>query len=283
MLVLVLLAGATLAVLSYAVLGIAKVPSYYDEAFLVITLLIFGFVSIKLLSAAILDYGGRKVRMDEKSVSKVAELMGYSILVLLLMAEFNINITGILVGAGFLGIVIGLASQSTLGNFFAGISMMAAKPFATGDKVTFSTWQYGLMPPSYSHHQMLPGYTGTILELGMMYTRIKLEDGTSIFVPNGVLNQAVIINYTVSDKIEVKARVELGNKSSFEKFRGGMVRGIRADRKLSRLVMKSLDVKITDIGVSNYGVLVTATVPIESEKYAQTELTSIALRTVSRS
>ena len=158
---------------------------------------------------------------------------------------------------------------------------MAAKPFANGDKITFSTWQYGLLPPSYTHSSLLPGYSGIIIDVGLIYTRIKLDDGPSIFVPNGIINQAVIINYSLSDIKCVTIRVELVRKD-FDTFQKEIIKRVRLHKKLSRIVKNNLDIRINDIGIMNYGVNVTATVPIENEAYVQAELSKIALSTASR-
>ncbi len=280
------------------VTGIGSVFSYYSGTALakislsgadyiyglrIAILLIFGLAAIRLLNMAILDYGKNRTRVDEKSIVKVVSLFGYVVIFLLFMLILDVNVTGVLVGAGFLGIVLGLAAQTTLGNLFAGVSMMASKPFANGDRVTFSTWQYGLLPPSHSHPMMLPGYTGIIEEVGLMYTRVKTEEGASVFVPNGVLNQALIINYSVSGKINVNIRVELKNSFGFNRFRDGVIKGIRNNRKLSGIVNKEISIRITDMGISNYGISISVYVPVENEKYVQAEFAEIAKRVISRS
>ena len=56
--------------------------------------------------------------------------------VLALIAIFNMfgyDVTVLLAGVGFLGIVIGFAAQSTLANFFAGLQMLVDRPFKIGD------------------------------------------------------------------------------------------------------------------------------------------------------
>lgn len=278
------------------VIGIGSFLSYYSGSILagvsisgadyiyglrIVLLLIFGFAAIYLLNMSILEYGKNRARVDEKSIVKVISLFGYVVIFLLFMLILNVNVTGVLVGAGFLGIVLGLAAQTTLGNLFAGVAMMASKPFANGDRVTFSTWQYGLLPPSHSHPMMLPGYTGIIEEVGLMYTRVKTEDGTSVFVPNGVLNQALIINYSVSGKINVNIRVELKNSHDFNKFRDGVTKAIMSNKKLSSIVNNEISIRITDMGISNYGISISAYVPVEKDKYVQSEFAEIAKRVIS--
>ncbi len=247
-----------------------------SEAIRSLSVIVFGYFALQLLNNAIISYGQQKPRVDEKSVVKVVSLIGYIILIAVILSISKINFTGALVGAGFLGIVIGLASQSTLGNFFAGVSMMAAKPFASGDRITFSTWQYGMMPPSYPHHAVLPGYSGVIEDIGLMYTKIKLDEGPVIFVPNGVINQAVIINYSISKAKDVIVRVELV-KRKFSAFKREIENKVHAERELDRMIKSPIEIIITDIGISNYGVRLKATVPMNNEAYATDKLSSIVL------
>ena len=153
---------------------------------------------------------------------------------------------------------------------------MTAKPFANGDRITFSTWQYGMVPPSYTHHTMLPGYSGRIENIGLMYTQIKLDDGPSIFVPNGVINQAVIINYTVSEVKDVVIRVELV-KRNVDSFRKDVEKLVAADRKLHKVIKGKIDILVTDIGINSYGVRLKVTVPVKDEYQVTERLSAITL------
>ena len=279
----VLAIGAALSLCAGYVLSLVGVHNTtYTSVFEIIILLVFGYMAIRFLSDAIVQFGKTKKRLDEGSIAKLVSLLGYLIMLLFLMSFLEINITGVLVGAGFLGIVIGLASQSTLGNLFAGMVMMAAKPFASGDRITFSTWQYGILPPSYAHSSMLPGYSGVIKEIGLMYTEIKTDEGMMIYVPNGILNQAVIINYTVSDIIDVTFRAELPIGSSFEAFQGKVYASIKRNTSLAKLLKGHLEMMITDAGTANYGVKVRAAVAVEHERFVQKELGTIVMKAIAR-
>ncbi len=249
----------------------------YGYALSLIVIVGFGYALIKILNASIISYGKYKKRMDEKAIAKVVSIIGYSIIFLAVLSISKVDLTGLFIGAGFLGIVIGLASQSTIGNLFAGITMMAAKPFAIGDRITFSTWQYGMMPPSYTHHALLPGYSGTIQDIGIMYTRMELDDGEEVYIPNGIMNQAAIINYTVSNKINIKVRAEVATNVDFGDFNRRFMSAIKADRELYTSVKDNINITITDVNVAYYGVLVNAKVPIADESKIISKISHIAL------
>lgn len=83
-------------------------------------------------------------------------------------------------GGAFTVVIVGLAAQQTLGNFFAGTVLLSARPFRVGDSVRL---QGGPLAGQIE---------GTIASLGLMYTTFATEEG-SILVPNSVvLNVAVL-------------------------------------------------------------------------------------------
>lgn len=280
--VLALVAGATLTIFSASMLTYLNLnATLYNRAAQAVITIVFGLAAVRLLAASILAYGKHRPRLDEGPLARLTCLIGYVIILFLVLSIFQINLTGALIGAGFLGIVVGLASQSTLGNMFAGITMMAAKPFAIGDSITFSTSQYGLLPPSYTHRAIRPGYTGVIREIGLMYTKVKLEDGTALFVPNNSMSQAIIINYAISDIIEVDVRAELPLGFSFEAFRKQAYHEIKSHPKLMAATKGRIDTMITDINSTNYGVDFRAKCTVENKVYVRGELSKITLKIVS--
>lgn len=89
--------------------------------------------------------------------------------------------TGLLASAGVAGIVIGMAAQSTLSNIVAGLSISFSQPVRLNDSVIFQ------------------GEWGWIEEIGLMHTIIKTWDNRRIMVPNNILANTVIQNWTIKD------------------------------------------------------------------------------------
>ncbi|MGA7923478.1 MAG: mechanosensitive ion channel family protein, partial [Thermoplasmata archaeon] len=79
-------------------------------------------------------------------------------------------------------------------------------------------WQYGLIAPTYppkfySQDFLIPGYTGTVAEFGLVYTRFLVDDGTVLRIPNNILIQAAVVSHDnpqrwVRLKYEVPAAVD---------------------------------------------------------------------------
>ena len=72
-------------------------------------------------------------------------------------------------------IVIGFASQNVLGNAISGLYLAIARPFKIGNKVTVF------------------GNTGTVYDIGLLYTKLITEEGDTILAPNASLVSTNVI------------------------------------------------------------------------------------------
>ena len=76
-------------------------------------------------------------------------------------------------------IVIGFASQNVLGNLISGLYLAITRPFRIGDKVTVF------------------GNTGIIYDIGLLYSRLRTEEGDVILAPNtSMVTTTIIIRKT---------------------------------------------------------------------------------------
>jgi small-conductance mechanosensitive channel len=92
-------------------------------------------------------------------------------------------------------VVIGLAAQGTLSNVVAGIVLAFSQPIRLGDRVN------------------IDGLEGVVEELGLSYSRLRSEDGTSIEFPNALLAQKAIVSSTLrggGEVVRVRAAVPAG-------------------------------------------------------------------------
>jgi len=85
----------------------------------------------------------------------------------------------LLTGASVASVVVGLASQSSLGNVIAGFSIFLFHRFHVGDQLQMNT------PKGLA--------TGTIEALSLGYTTLRTTENEEILVPNSVLANSIII------------------------------------------------------------------------------------------
>jgi MscS family membrane protein len=162
------------------------------------------FVTVYLLWRLIKDilvyYGTDWARRTESRVDDVLipilNLFGPLIIIinggLIIFPIWGINVTSVLLGAGVVGLVLGLALQDSLSNIFSGISLLVEAPFRTGDLI------------------VLPdGRICEVERLGMRSTQLySLDDHAIIYMPNRVLATIMIVNIT-KPTVEQKASLEI--------------------------------------------------------------------------
>ena len=93
----------------------------------------------------------------------------------------DLRITPIIATLGIGGLAAGLALQSTLSNFFAGLHIITDRSFTVGDKIEMN--------------QM--NISGEIEDIGWRTTRIKTFSQTIAIVPNSKLAESVIITVCI--------------------------------------------------------------------------------------
>ncbi len=156
---------------------------------------VIGLVIITIISRLIARHVTVYVGATQgNAIRLLFQLASFSIILLIVSSMIGINIVSAAVGVGFLGIVLGLAAQSVLGNIFSGLMLVASRPFNIGDRVALITWQYGKFPPSLSHGWIEPSYTGCVKEITLVYTKILTDSNILVTVPNGVVIQSLILN-----------------------------------------------------------------------------------------
>ncbi|MFY9716402.1 MAG: mechanosensitive ion channel family protein [Thermoplasmata archaeon] len=105
----------------------------------------------------------------------------------------GVSAESILLGSAFAGIVVGLAAQTVLANVFAGLLLVVADPFHPGDRVAFVSSTYGIIGSTYPHETGYPAYSGTILDVGLIYTLLALDRGGVAKLPNNIVMSALVL------------------------------------------------------------------------------------------
>ncbi len=100
---------------------------------------LLAYLAIRFLSAAIFDFAFRLRRGYEAPtlVRNIFTLVTFTILfVIIFKWEYpKVELGALFTTSAIFGVIIGLALQDTLGNFFAGISLHADRPFQVGDVI----------------------------------------------------------------------------------------------------------------------------------------------------
>jgi small conductance mechanosensitive channel len=207
------------ALLYYLVIAYAHLPSG-DVGYLRLALtLTLGLAAVVLVGRIVQGVAQRFGSLRHAGlVADVYRLIAYPILAIAALSAIGVNGYALLAGGTFAGLVIGLASQTALANLVAGVVLVLARPFAPGDRLTLTTSQYNLLMPAYppkffSQDLLIPGFTGTVQDLGLLYTSIRLDEGPTALFPNSIVILGAVIDHNVSErwvrvKYEIPASVE---------------------------------------------------------------------------
>jgi len=147
---------------------------------LTVAFVILGASAIRSASRDIQALSQTRVGPSAGSIlGYVATTAGYLVLVFGLLALLNVNPASLLVGGALIGAIVGLAAQQSLGNYFAGLVLLLARPYVPGERITIHSGGMG------------GTFTGTVVDAGVMYTVI-LTDVGEVKLPNsGVLASAI--------------------------------------------------------------------------------------------
>ncbi len=105
------------------------------------------------------------------------QLFLYFGLALAVLAALGVGLSSVLFGGAFLTVLIGLAGQSMFTNILGGIWLVLFQPFQVGEAVSFITWQYPVLMPSFPHEALKPIYSGRVLDINLMYTSLLTDEG----------------------------------------------------------------------------------------------------------
>ncbi|AKH97691.1 mechanosensitive ion channel MscS [Halanaeroarchaeum sulfurireducens] len=127
---------------------------------------------------------------QEEITFRVLQIVLFTAVSLAALTMWGVDLSGMLVGAGFLGIVVGIAAQQTLGSLLAGFVLMFSRPFEIGDWVQIGDEE------------------GIVTDITIVNTRMENFDGEYVVLPNDMVSNSTIINR--SRKGRLRLVVEVG-------------------------------------------------------------------------
>lgn len=118
----------------------------------------------------------------------------YSITGLMVADTLGFDVSSLVALLSIISLGISLALQNSLANVAGGIMVLTNQPFHVGDWVEVG------------------GVSGTVLEIGMSYTKLQTADKKEIYVPNSEISGTKIVNYTAAGQ----RRVDLTFTASYD-------------------------------------------------------------------
>ena len=144
-----------------------------------------------------------KRQYDDASIEfalKIVRVIIYIIAAFIVLSLLKVDLTGLIAGLGIGGLIVTLAAQDTAKNLFGGVVIFIDKPFAVGDWV------------------QMDNYEGTIEDITFRTTRIRTFENSLVNVPNSVISDSSVINWSKMEKRRYKANIKIDLSTSVEKL-----------------------------------------------------------------
>ncbi|MFI3170379.1 MAG: mechanosensitive ion channel family protein [Faecalibacterium sp.] len=146
-----------------------------------------GFWNSAEVSSLLLRGASSRFEFAESKTISMVLVKAYRALVavfslILLMGEFNFEITALITSLGIAGLTLSLAAQDSASNLFAGLLILIERPFNIGDWVN------------------IDGTEGTVEDISFRSTKIRALDNSLYVLPNANVSATTINNGTNREK-----------------------------------------------------------------------------------
>lgn len=134
-----------------------------------------------------------------KFILKAIRFIIYIIAGFMVITELGFNLNGLVAGLGIGSVVITLAAQDTAKNLFGGLVIFLDKPFVVGDWI------------------QVDKYEGTVEDITFRSTRVRTFENSVVNIPNAVIANDSIINWSRMEKRRNKVNLCLDLDTPLEK------------------------------------------------------------------
>nr|WP_225317666.1 MULTISPECIES: mechanosensitive ion channel family protein [Haloferax] len=165
------------------------------------TFLVGAYVVTTVLGRLIMEVASTRQEISDHQreiIYRLAQVSTYLLAVVFVLGIWQADLGGFLVGAGFLGIVVGMAARQTLGALIAGFVLMFSRPFEIGDWV------------EVGNHE------GIVTDITVVNTRIQSFDGEYVMIPNDVVSSESLVNRSRKGRLRLEVEVGVDYETDLE-------------------------------------------------------------------
>ena len=136
------------------------------------------------------------------------------LLVISVVSMLGVEMTSFIAILGAAGLAVGLALQGSLANFAGGVLLLLFKPIKVGDFIDAQ------------------GHMGTVHAIQVFNTILKTPDNKTIFVPNGILSNGSITNFSTEENRRVDFTFGIGYNDDIQKAKGILTDLVKQDSRI---------------------------------------------------
>ncbi len=179
--------------------------------------------------------------LDDQLVPFIRKTLRVFIVVLafmFLVQNLGYSISGLLASLGLGGLAVALAAKDSLSNIFGSIMILLDRPFTIGDWIKAGDME------------------GVVEEIGFRSTRIRTFSKTMITVPNSVLMNMSIDNFSKMPKRRIKLTVGVTYDTTSKQMREAVTAIRTLLREHPAIHQDFFLVNFTDFGASSLDIMV---------------------------
>ncbi len=189
-----------------------------EKVLIIIAVVVVSLIVIKIVMKLVDRMLGR-IPMDDtiKGLIRTSiKVLLLAVAAIVLMSCLEIPVTSFVALLSVAGLALSLSIQNFLSNVFAGLQLLASKPFKVGDYVDAGNC------------------SGTVYEIGLFYTKLTSVDNKLIQLPNSTIVGSNVVNYSSQSHRRVEIRVTASYDAPTEKVKGVLSRVVEENSMIDR-------------------------------------------------
>ncbi len=158
-----------------------------------------------------------KSKMDQILINFVSSIFKTILLLFVVIAsldQLGVDTTSLIALLGAAGLAVGLALQSSLQNFAAGVMLIVFRPFKAGDFVEVA------------------GTAGVVETISIFSSILRTGDNREIIIPNGSIYGGTITNYSARETRRVDMVFGIGYDEDIKKAKELLEKIVNADERV---------------------------------------------------
>lgn len=150
---------------------------------------------------------GKRKKLHVRFIcSLLRTLVIIGVLIAILQVYFDLQnvLTAVLTGGGLVLAILSFAAQKSLNNILSGIAISLSRPFDLGDKIKIISGGSVIAE-------------GTVTDITLRHTVVMTYDGQACMVPNGIMNESMLLNVSHDDRIGNFLELTIGYSDDLDK------------------------------------------------------------------
>jgi len=201
---------------NYATLLWNAVLDYSPKIISAFVILIVGIYAIRFITGLIKKVMIKR-ELDPTLTKFLADILIWALRILLFIAfisKLGVETSSFVAILGAMGLAVGLSLQGSLSNFAGGMLIILFKPFKVGDTIEAQ------------------GQIATVLEIQIFVTKLVTANNQTIFIPNGILSNGTIINYSTQGQRRADLTIAISYETDIKKAKEIIAEVMRSNPKV---------------------------------------------------